>query len=86
MCWSINDVIFYVSCNTVCRWSMTNRCVMSDKHRFNPAPYNFYTDGQEVSYGTVYAKWLLILQLNNVLFIDTKYVCYNSYTKLSRGH
>jgi len=46
MCWSINYVIFYVSCNIGYRWSMTNRCVMSDKHRFNPAPCNLYTDGQ----------------------------------------
>jgi hypothetical protein len=48
MCWSINDVIFYVSSNTKYRWSMTNRCVMSDKLGFNPAPCNLHTDGQEV--------------------------------------
>jgi hypothetical protein len=47
-CWSINDVMFlYVSCKIVYRWAMTNCCVKSDKHRLNPAPCNFYTDGQE---------------------------------------
>jgi len=46
-CWSINDVIFYVCSKIVYRWSMANCCVKSDKHRFNAAPCNFNTVGQE---------------------------------------